>query len=335
VAGVLSLEDALSLVAARGRLMQNLPRGSMLVVPLPEQKVESLIGERLSIAAINGPALCLVAGPTDAVDKLERELGEQGIGAHRIHTSHAFHSEMMDPGVRPFVELVKKTELMPPNIPYISNVTGTWIKPSQATDPHYWGEHLRRTVRFSEGVSELLKLPRVIMLEVGPGQGLSRIVIQHLNGATGATVFPSLRHRKDRQSDTGIFLNTLAKLWLTGAQVNWSKLSANEDARRIHLPTYPFERQRYWIESHRGRPPAQRSPEIITNDFETRLLASGGLQELRPGLGLAVFSNNANSGAVIAEHSQARQVVTRQLIVQQLEIMTKHLALLRNGNARK
>jgi len=179
VAGVFSLEDALALVTTRGQLMQQLPSGSMLAVPLPETEVQSLLGRTLSLAAINGPSSCVVSGSKDAVEALQNQLASQGVDCRRLHTSHAFHSQMMEPILEPFTERVKQVSLKPPQIPYLSNVTGTWITAQEATAPSYWARHLRQTVRFAEGLQELLKEPAQILLEVGPGWTLSKLTRRH------------------------------------------------------------------------------------------------------------------------------------------------------------
>src|ERR1044071_3601481 len=159
LAGVLSVEDALMLVAARGRLMQQLPAGAMLAVALGEADVKSLIENRpVALAAVNAPSLCIVSGPADAIDLLERELGGVA-GCQRLHTSHAFHSHMMDPIREHFLGLVKRVTLNMPATPYLSNVTGRWVSAAEATSHEYWADHLRQPVRFREGVEELLKEP--------------------------------------------------------------------------------------------------------------------------------------------------------------------------------
>ena len=179
LAGVLSLEDALMLVATRGRLVQQLPSGAMLAVALPEKEMHPLLGTKLSLAAINGPSLCVVSGPLDAVAQLEHQLTKQGVSCLRLHTSHAFHSAMMEPILEPFTGQVNTVPLKAPQIPYVSNVTGTWITPAEAMSPSYWVKHLRHTVRFAKGLHELLQEPERILLEVGPGRTLSTFARQH------------------------------------------------------------------------------------------------------------------------------------------------------------
>ncbi|HEY0736955.1 MAG TPA: SDR family oxidoreductase, partial [Herpetosiphonaceae bacterium] len=248
LAGVFSLEDALTLVAARGRLMQSLPAGSMLGVPLPEADVRPLLGTSLSLAAVNGPSVCVVSGPTDAVEHLERQLTARGLNCRRLHTSHAFHSAMMDPILPAFTDLVRGITLNPPRMPFISNVSGTWITAEQATDPGYWATHLRQAVRFAAGLDELLRDPQTVLLEIGPGQTLTTLTRQHPAKTLGQTALNSLRHPQDKQPDRAFLLGTLARLWLAGVEIDAEQLYAGEQRRRIALPTYPFERQRYWLE---------------------------------------------------------------------------------------
>ncbi|MDF5714252.1 MAG: SDR family NAD(P)-dependent oxidoreductase [Rhizonema sp. NSF051] len=248
LAGVFSLEDALALVAARGQLMQQMPAGDMLAVPLSEKEVQSILGKELALAAINAPSLCVVSGPRQPIDELHNRLTEQGTDCHRLHTSGAFHSQMMDPIIEPFMAQVKKINLKAPQIPYVSNVTGTWITKTEATDPSYWARHLRQTVRFAEGIALLLQKPEQILLEVGPARTLSTLVRQHPEQNEQQIVLSSLRHPKDQQSDVVFLLNTLSWLWLIGTEINWSGYYANERRHRTPLPTYSFERQKYWIE---------------------------------------------------------------------------------------
>jgi acyl transferase domain-containing protein/acyl carrier protein len=249
LAGVFSLEDALALVAARGRLLQKLPGGSMLAVSLPERELMPLVaGRRLAVAAHNAPMLCVVSGTHGEVAEFETLLLDKGITSRRLHTSHAFHSEMVEPALREFTALIARLELNAPRLPFLSNVTGTWITAEQATSPAYWAKHLRQTVRFAEGVQELLKEPERILLEVGPGQTLSRLARQQPGGAQ-SLVLASLPHPNSEQPDAAHFTGTLGKLWLAGVKIDWTQFYANETRRRLPLPTYPFEAQRHWIDA--------------------------------------------------------------------------------------
>ena len=156
LAGVMALEDALGLVATRGRLMQALPPGAMLGVRLPELETAALLRDETCIAAVNSPQSCVVSGRTEAIREMEKDLESRGVPFSRLHTSHAFHSAMMDPIVEDFVRAAGRIPLHAPRIPYISNLTGDWTTEAQATDPRYWGEHLRHAVRFADGIRQLI-----------------------------------------------------------------------------------------------------------------------------------------------------------------------------------
>ncbi|MEN9565440.1 MAG: hypothetical protein RLZZ69_636, partial [Cyanobacteriota bacterium] len=270
LAGVLSLEDALTLVAKRAQMIQDLPGGSMLAIPLSEEEVRPLLNEKISLSAINGAKLCVIAGDTDAVEELASQLTEKGLAYRHLQTSHAFHSQMMEPIASSLTELVKTVSLKPPQIPYLSNVTGTWITEAEATDPSYWTKHMCQPVRFAEGLNELWKQEKPILLEVGPGQTLSSLALQCLSteGIADKVVLPSLRDAFNQQSDLAFLLNTLGQLWLSGVEIDWSKLYTDERRHRIPLPTYPFERQRYWIEPAKSGQPAstdlvsEKKPDI-------------------------------------------------------------------------
>jgi amino acid adenylation domain-containing protein len=247
LAGVFSLEDALALVAARGQLMQSLPGGAMLSVPLPESEILPLLNSEISLAAINTPTLCVVSGTLDAITTLENQLTKQSVDGLRLQTSHAFHSAMMEPILASFTAHVKKIRLNPPQIPYLSNVSGTWITAEQATDPDYWATHLRQTVRFAENLQELLKKPEYVLLEIGPGRTLTTLAGRHPDKTAEHNVVHTLRHPKEQPADMAFLLTTLGKLWLAGVSIDWPAFYAQAQYHRLPLPTYPFERQRYWI----------------------------------------------------------------------------------------
>jgi len=254
LARVLSLEDALTLVAKRAEMIQSLPQGAMLAIPLSEEQVRPYLDQNLSLSAINGSSMCVVAGTPEAVASLAAELTSQGIAVRPIETSHAFHSQMMQAIAQPFTELVKTVKLNPPQIPYLSNVTGTWISTEQGTNPSYWTEHLCQTVRFADGVQQLWQKYQPIILEIGAGQTLGSLALQCLEKVPTAdkVVLPSLRYAYDQQSDVGFLLNTLGQLWLSGVEIDWSRFYEHERRYRLPLPTYPFERQRFWLESRQN-----------------------------------------------------------------------------------
>jgi thioester reductase-like protein len=250
LAGVLSLEDALRLVVERARIVSGLPRGAMLAVSLSEEKVLPSLGPRLSVAAASGAASSVLAGPLEEIADAERELTARGVTCLRLRTSHAFHSRRMEPVRQAVVGLLRQIDLKPPGIPFLSNVTGTWIEAAQATDPEYWGDHLVGTVQFADNLAELWKEPGGILVEVGPGQTLSALALQHpaSQAGNGAVVVSSLRAEEDLRPDRALLLDSLARLWLAGGGIRWTQLHARARRRRIELPTYPFERRRCWIE---------------------------------------------------------------------------------------
>lgn len=247
LAGVFTLKDALMLVAQRGRLMQSLPTGAMLAVSLSAEAVIPWLSADVSLSAINAPQMCALAGTEVAIQELQTKLEQQGISCQRLHISHAFHSPMMEAIVQPFQQLVAQVKRQSPQKRWISNLTGTWITAAEATDPHYWAQHLRQPVRFAEGLTTALAEPNCVLLEVGPGRTLSTLARQ-CPAANGQIVLSSLRHPKDVRSDQAFLLNMVGRLWLAGIRLDWSKFYSHEQRHRLCLPTYPFERQRYWIE---------------------------------------------------------------------------------------
>ncbi|HEY0603583.1 MAG TPA: SDR family NAD(P)-dependent oxidoreductase [Herpetosiphonaceae bacterium] len=248
LAGVFSLEDALKLVATRGKLMQSLPHGAMLTVPLSEAAIAPYLGSELSIAAINEAERTVVSGTEAAIDALAEQLRAAGHESRRLHTSHAFHSPMMDAILDEFTACVQATARHAPELRFISNVTGTWITAEQATDPSYWTMHLRQAVRFADGIAVLMQEQHPVFLEVGPGQTLATLVRRHHARSEKALVYASLRHPQDQQSNLEYIVGTLGQLWQSGVEIDWPAVHADEERHRVSLPTYPFERQRYWIE---------------------------------------------------------------------------------------
>jgi acyl transferase domain-containing protein len=249
LAGVFSLEDALSLVVLRGQLLEQLPSGAMLSVPLPEDEVRALINDSLSVAAVNGPSACVISGPSAEIRAMEGLFAERGDEVRRLHVDVALHSEMVTQILPAFTDFVRGLQLNAPAIPFVSSVTGIWITDDEAADPNYWARHLRQTVRFCQGVGELLKDADCMLLEVGPGQTLSMLTKLQTGSTRAQTVLSSMRHPLDTQSDEEVLLTTLGRLWLAGVDVDWAGFYDGQGRRRIPLPTYPFERQRYWVEA--------------------------------------------------------------------------------------
>jgi acyl transferase domain-containing protein len=263
LAGVFSLEDALMLISRRARLIQALPAGAMLAVLLTEDQLQPWLNGTLSLAAVNTPRACVVSGETDAVAELERTLIAQGVACQRVQTNHAFHSAMMAPIEQPLRALFRQISLHPPTIPFFSNVTGALITTAAATDPDYWTRHMRQTVRFDDGLHALLDQPHQVLLEMGPGQTLTSLAKQHPAHTTAHVVLAALRQPHQQQSDLSVILHALGRLWLAGVEIDWAGVSARAKPRRLALPTYPFERQRYWIDVRATPAAAAPAPTIL------------------------------------------------------------------------
>jgi amino acid adenylation domain-containing protein len=251
LAGVFTLEDALSVITERARLMQAQPRGAMLAIRANEARTIALLGPRLALAAVNAPATSVAAGPLEDIAKLEQRLASEGVATRRLATSHAFHSPMMDPVLAPFARHLEQIVLRPPRLPWISNVTGTWITPEQATSRAYWTGQLRQPVRFADGIATLVNTGHRHLLEVGPGDTLVRLARQH-PAAAGSLCTASLR-AEHAAGEQDALLRALAQLWATGATPDWRKgVHGHERRRIVPLPTYPFKRKRHWIEPGSG-----------------------------------------------------------------------------------
>lgn len=248
LAGVFELEDVLSLIATRGRMMQGQDSGVMTAVSAKETDIKHLLNEEVSIAAINSPSTCVISGPADKIKEIESKLEANNIGFVRLHTSHAFHSPMMNSIIEPFTAKVAKVKLNAPTLPIISNVTGTVLKDEEAKNPEYWAKHLAGTVKFSNGIEELLKEDGSVLVEVGAGTTLSTVVKHQLKSERSSCAVSTMRHPRNEASDTAVFFSSLGKLWAEGIQVNWDEMYKGEKRLRTPLPTYPFERQRYWID---------------------------------------------------------------------------------------
>ena len=326
LAGVLSLEEGLKLIAARAQMIQKLPGGAMLAVPLSQKEISPLLNDEISLSAINGASMCVVAGETKAIEALEKDLIQRGLACRRLETSHAFHSQMMEAIAPNLRELIKTFNLQAPKIPYVSNVTGTWITAAEATNPDYWVKHLCQPVLFAPGVQELWKQQQPILLEIGPGQTLGSFTLQCIenNSDKSQIVLSSLRYSYDKQSDLAFLLKTLGRLWLTGVQIDWSGFYARERRHRIPLPTYPFERKRYWIEpqkqaNHFSINQALSDEKLdVTNWFNvpswkrSTVVSTGQENLIESSHCWLVFIDNCGVGNQIVEHikSENQNVIT-------------------------
>lgn len=249
LAGVFSLRDAVRLVALRGRLFETIPAGAMLSVPLGEEELRPLLGDALSCAAVNAPQLCVASGPVAAIDALQAALAAREIDAKRLHIKVAAHSAMLEPILEEFGAFFRTLQMHAPEKAFVSNETGTWITAAQATDPDYWVRHLRNTVRFADGVAELVRDPSRVLVEVGPGRVLASLSRQHPDRQASQLVMTTMRAPGESGSDVAAALTALGRLWTRGVRPDWTAFWAEERRLRVGLPTYPWERQRHWIDA--------------------------------------------------------------------------------------
>ncbi|MFZ2754996.1 MAG: amino acid adenylation domain-containing protein [Lysobacteraceae bacterium] len=248
LAGVMSLADALALVALRGRLMQLQPAGSMLSVRLSADAMSHYLDDTVELAAENSPALCVVAGPTPDIARLEARLAADGVAAKRLMTSHAFHSAMMQPVVAPMLAQLQTMTLHAPRIPIVSTVTGDWLSDADARDPQYWAEHLRRPVRFAPAASRLLEDPNRLLIEVGPRGTLATLAKQCAPKGRATQVAIASLGDSDAL-ETSLLAQALGQAWTLGVAPDWKAYVAHESRRRVPLPGYPFARDRHWVDA--------------------------------------------------------------------------------------
>jgi acyl transferase domain-containing protein/SAM-dependent methyltransferase/acyl carrier protein len=263
LAGVMDLDDALALIARRGQLISSLPRGSMLAVMAPAEKVARYVAGEVSLAAVNAPGYAVLSGPSPAIERVEAALVKESVTARRLHTSHAFHSSMMEPILREFEDLVARVPLSAPAIPFVATLNGQWAD-GPVTRPEYWSAQLRSTVRFADGLRALTAKdgpvgPDGILLEVGPGRTLATFAAVTARG-TGrdALCLTSLPGTDEQRAETELILASLGQLWANGVPVDWKGFHQSERRVRVSLPSYPFERRSYWI----GPNPAKAASEV-------------------------------------------------------------------------
>jgi amino acid adenylation domain-containing protein/non-ribosomal peptide synthase protein (TIGR01720 family) len=298
IAGVMSLDDALEIVALRGQMIDDLPPGAMSAVHAAPETIRPLLRDTADIAACNGPALSVISGSPDDVARAEAELNRREIRFSRLPAARAFHSRMMDTVTARFEHALRKYSFHAPQIPLVSDVTGKWIEPGQAVDAAYWAAHLRQPVQFAAGVETLLQVSKVMIVEAGPGQTLSRIV--QYNGVSGErAVLPTLPDRPGSALEVRCMLQSLGKLWEAGVPVDWEAFYRDEHRRRVILPGYPFQRERYWID---------RAAMVFTNP-ENPLNGSTSAPESRRLLGdrgrVPNMSADVTTVATTAEPAQS------------------------------
>ena len=248
IAGVFTLEDAVRVVAKRAALMDAAPRGAMLAIPLPAEQVEPLLPDGVAIAAYNARRLVVASGTEEGIAALATRIEAEGVQPRRLRVSCASHSALMDEPAREFVEFLRDIPMGAPSVPVLSNVTGDWLSEENAQDPEYWGRHLRGAVRFTDGIARLLESVDGPLLEVGPGKGLLSLAQAAASGASLPPLIPTMRHPKDTDSDMRMFLAAIARLWEAGTEPDWS-VCGPRDPHRAELPTYPFQRERFWIDA--------------------------------------------------------------------------------------
>ncbi|MDO9526791.1 MAG: SDR family NAD(P)-dependent oxidoreductase [Gemmobacter sp.] len=276
LAGVMSFEDCISLVHLRGQLFDTIAPGGMLVVPLSEDALRQEMGDSLDLAGVNGPDLCVVSGPQADLDALETRLRARGIEPQRIQIDIAAHSRMLEPILKRFGDFLRGIQLSAPNLPIISNRSGRLLTAKQATDPEYWVYHLRGTVMFADCMATLNNTPSRVYLEVGPGKALSSLA--QANGVPSNQVLSSLRHPDQVIADDAYFIGTIGRLWALGVPVDWAPIWGDASRHRVPLPTYPFQRSRYFIEPGQ----AQAEPEHAWPDHNSDLSAWGWRPHWRP-----------------------------------------------------
>ncbi|MCM2442444.1 acyltransferase domain-containing protein [Agrobacterium vitis] len=241
LAGIFDLETALQLVVARGRLMQAEAPGAMLAVMHADEPISPWLDGVITLAAANAPGVSVVSGPVEAIASLEVRLKEKGIAARLLKTSHAFHSPMMTEAAAQFRDVVAGVRLSAPQMPLISNVTGTWMTAQDATDPDYWARHLLQPVRFEDGTRTLQSLAAPVFIEIGPGRALGTLTA--VAGVDGNRIVATLAEGKD---ESGQVLSAVGQFWQLNGVLDSAEVAGR---RRVRLPTYPFQSERYWVDA--------------------------------------------------------------------------------------
>jgi acyl transferase domain-containing protein len=326
LAGVFSLSDALALIVKRARLIQNLPAETALASPLRPEEIEPLLDDRLSLAAIDQPGLCTVSGAPDVVSKLNQLLRSRGIKCERVPGDLAFHSKAMEPICGDLRQLVASVERKAPQIPYLSTATGAWIKAEDAIDPAYWGRQVCQPIRFAEAIGQALTDAERIFIEVGPGQSLCSNVRLHpgYDGERGLHAIPSLPGADDQQSAMYGLMRAVGELWLEGARIDWDAFYSREKRQRLSLPTYPFERQRYWLDAG-GSERLHSADSATCGEIDEKSEPASGALHARPALATAYESSRNDY-----EHSVA-QIWQSLLGIEQIGVHDDFLEL--GGNS--
>ena len=312
LAGVMTLEDALALIAKRGRMISELPGGSMLAVMAPMQTIERYTGGDVAIAALNAPGYAVLSGPEAAIDKIESDLSRATVTSRRLHTSHAFHSPMMEPILGDFEDAVADVALTSPSIPLVETLSGTWAE-SNVVDPGYWSAQIRSTVRFSDAVRTVIESPlgqNCIFLEIGPGNTLATFSGETARAhERSVSCLTSLPGPQDPRSDVEVILSSLGHLWESGADIDWETFHAAEPRNRLSLPTYPFERRSYWVGPGKAVSGETRVDSRDTTDWfyrpEWQPAKAAEYHTSLDNLRALILDEGAGLGAAVAEHIRA------------------------------
>jgi acyl transferase domain-containing protein/glutamate-1-semialdehyde aminotransferase/non-ribosomal peptide synthetase component F/thioesterase domain-containing protein len=324
ISEAMSLEDALALLSLRATLMAALPSGSMLSVRLSAVEVEALLPDGVSIAAANSQKLCVVSGPTAILEAFSSELTSKNIASRLLATSHAFHSNMMDPILGEFTQACAKTNRKVPVIRWISTCTGREITAADMADAGYWSRQLRHPVLFSKAIDTLLeKTDDYVFIEVGPGRALNQFVRQHPAKVPGDYIVASLGQSEDGAGDSEASLMALGKLWSIGLTPKWESLHASQRRYRVPLPTYPFERKRFWVEpqkpkQHGGQDRSSRIQQDYAADSER-----GGKCDITPQANLSGCTQPMVEQTVVAAVSQGNR---KERITQELKSIFLNLS---------
>lgn len=241
ISEVFTLKDGIRLIVKRAALMNNLEKGTMFGLETSAQNIKSILPKEISIATINTKDSCVISGNDTSMNAFAEVLTQNGINLTKLKTSHAFHSEMMDAMLDAYKSELQQINLAEPKYSFASNLTGKEITKIEATSPEYWTQHLRNTVKFEEGISEILQKGNVVCLEVGPGRVLSNFVKQHAKFSDNSVVVNVLRHPKEEKNDNLVLTNALGQLWSNGVKINWNAYYEDEERSRVHAPTYAFD----------------------------------------------------------------------------------------------
>lgn len=248
VAGVFDLPTAVKAVSMRARLMHAAPRGVMVAVALSPDAIAEHLSAEVDVATVNDPSSCVVAGTEENIREFTNRLAEHGIVARRVRTSHAFHSRLMDSMIPEFTGFMSRLTMHEPQIPLLSNLTGTWLSANEAANAATWARQVRATVRFADELDVLLAEPNRVLVEVGPGGTLTASAMRHPAWSSGHRAVRLMRHHAQNRSDRDTFLLAVGQLWSAGIDVDWTPLQGVGRPQLVSLPGYPFERQRHWVD---------------------------------------------------------------------------------------